>query len=122
MVGYPRRSGHSGIRRVIRARSEPFDVHRPSDTTGRYGEDSTEWTVVATADLWVQPPRQVTEDTEFGERYSGDMVALGLADANIEERDRVLVGAETYEVEAVEYSPHRDDAELIRITFERVVN
>jgi hypothetical protein len=107
-TGLPRKRGLAGISRVIRARSRPVTVTRPTVSQGSLDEQ-TETLSDHQEDLWLFDPRKRDDDQIAGERIEGNLGALAVGRVDIEPGDRVTHGGVEYEVDTV--VGHPDDAD-----------
>lgn len=118
----PHTRGFEALRRVVRLHLDTYTVTRPnSEQSGRFGESDTAATT-HDIDLWVYDPMETTVDTEYGDRVTGDLAALGLPSVDIEVNDEIDHGGETYTVDDVVHLPDEDDEQLTRCTLLRVTN
>lgn len=121
-MGIPRRGGYSALRRVTRARSESYDVERPSTTRSRFGDEQTTTVTISNVRLWIQPPTNIVSNTEFGDREEADAVAIALDGADVQQNDRVVDGGTEYEVHGIDYVPNERNAKLLRVNLMERVN
>lgn len=121
-MGFPRHGGHSGLRRVVRARRRSYDLERPTDTRSRFGDQTTSTKTVHDVRLWVQPPRSIVQNTEFGDRETADAVAIGLDGTDVQAHDRLVDGATEYEVQSVDSIPNEGNTRLVRVNLMKRVN
>lgn len=84
------------MRSTIKSHFSPYSVERPSQSTGAMG--GTESSTSITVDMWVFDPREVREDTEFGDRLSGSLGGLTAPTADIQSNDRLTYHGDTYEI------------------------
>ena len=102
----------SGITRVIRSRTRSITVDRPTKTTNEFDEQ-TETISEITQDIWLFQPRENVGQEFAGERISGSLGGLVVADdtADIGHNDRLTHGGVEYEVDTVVGHPEDDDAD-----------
>lgn len=101
---------HGGMRQLVRIRSTPYDLERPSGSqVGAMGERSTantdSTTTITGVNLWLFDPDTANVDTSFGDRLEGDLRGLALDGADVQYDDRVTHGSHEYEVERVTHVP-----------------
>jgi hypothetical protein len=109
--------------RVIDLRATSYDLSRPSDSVGRFGESGDGETVVSDVSLWVHEPRQFEEDTDFGERATLDMRGLARPSADVQPRDRLTVNGQRMEVEApIVRKPSADNPQYVVFSLQFVNN
>lgn len=94
----PTSGGHDTIRSIVIAKSDPFDLERPSDGTGARG-GTTATTTITDVDIWLSSPNEIATDTEYGERLTGSLAGLSLPTADVREGDRITYQGIEYEVE-----------------------
>lgn len=115
---------HESLRQVVRQRSQPYDIERPTqDATARFGEsEDVSTTTISGVDMWVYDPQEVNLDTEFGDRLGGDLQALALPSADVQVHDRITHGIDAYEVERVMHLPDNDRQKLKKFALNRRTN
>lgn len=108
--GIPRGRGLRGITRIISARTTPTTITRPNEQKGSL-DQTEEFTSTHQEDLWVFAPNEQRIQSLAGERLTGDLAALAIADGTVDVQpdDRLTHGGVEYEVDSVEGRP--DDAE-----------
>lgn len=87
------------LRMVIRNRLESYTVSRPTLSKDAIGQSDSSYSTHEER-LWVYNPSTTTTQVDFGEQQEGDLSALGLPDADVQEDDRIDYGGHTYEVDS----------------------
>jgi hypothetical protein len=115
---------HEALRQVVRQRSRPYDLERPTQhAAARFGEsEDVSTTTITDVDIWVYDPQEVNVDTEFGDRLSGDLQALALPNADVEVHDRLTHGVDSYEVERVMHLPDNDRQKIKKFALNKRTN
>lgn len=100
--GIPRGRALAGITKIISARASATSVKRPTEEVGSLGE-TKETTEEHVEDLWLFDPDENRVQAATGERLTGDLAGLTLADGrtNIEHGDVIVHGGVEYEVDTV---------------------
>jgi hypothetical protein len=119
-TGLPTQKAHSGMRRIISARSEPLVVTRPTTTVNSLDE-TVETTNEHTETVWLYEPQERRAAQQTGERVTGALGGLAVADGtfDMERGDRVTHGGVEYEADAIVAQPSTDNTELYVIDFTR---
>lgn len=110
------------MRTVVRKRSSSYDLTRPTESTGRFGEHDETTSTVSSVDMWLFRPNEVNVDTEYGDRLGGDLQGLALPSADVAVHDRLTHGADAYEVSEIMHIPDNDDKVLKIFALERRTN
>lgn len=110
-TGLPRRRGLTGITRVIRSRTRSVTVTRVTESTGSL-DQTTETETDHTESIWLFEPRESVAQEIAGERLTGSLGGLVVADGtvDIQHDDRVVHGGVEYEVDTVVGHPNDGDA------------
>lgn len=124
--GIPRGRALAGITAIIRARARAVTVSRPAQSTGSLDE-TTETTSDHQEDIYLHDPNESIAEVEAGERTTGDLGGLVVADGSvdIEHGDRITYGGVEYEVDTVVGYPedgepgNAPDTNYWRVTFIR---
>jgi hypothetical protein len=108
---------------VVCKRASDYDLTRPTTTeSGRFGESSETTTTVSDVSLWVYRPDELNDDTEYGDRLTGDLNALAQPEADIQVQDRLTHGVDEYEVKELMHLPDNDDKVLKKLSLEKRTN
>lgn len=118
--GIPRGRGISGITRIIASRATSNTITRVSESTGSLDE-TTETTTQHSETLWVFDPREVNVQSVAGERVTGDLTGLAVADGtvDIQKDDRLTHGGVEYEVDTVVGVPDEENTDYWTISLVR---
>lgn len=99
------------MRQAVRENMDVTTVSRPTEQIGRYGDvDDTYQT--HSAEMWLFDPNETHEQTDYGVRLEGTLRGLAMPSADIEVRDEVDHGGETYEVLDIEHVNSNSDKTL----------
>jgi hypothetical protein len=111
-TGLPRQKGLAGITRVIRARTRSVTVTRVTETKGSL-DQTKESTDGHTEQMWLFEPREAVAQEIAGERLTGSLGGLAVADGTVDVQpdDRVTHGGVEYEVDTVVGHPNDGDAD-----------
>lgn len=115
--------GHHGLRMVVRQRSDMFDIERVvSYDAERFGESGETTETITDISMWVYEPNAVDIDTEYGDRLSGELRGLAMADADIQRDDAIIYDGAPYEVNEIIYLPDSERRELMQFGLTKVTN
>ena len=91
--------GNETIRQIVRQKSSPYDITRPTDRgNARFGESDASTTTIEDVSLYLYDPGESALDTEFGDRLSGDLNGLALPNVDVNKDDRLTYDGTEYEV------------------------
>jgi len=118
--GIPRGRGVAGITHIIGARATATTVKRVTESKGSL-DATTETTAAHTEDVWLFDPTETNIQASAGERVTGDLGGLAVADGNvdIQHGDRLTHGGVEYEVDTVVGVPDDARTEYWQITLLR---
>lgn len=118
--GIPRSRAFSGISRIVAARATATTVARISTSKDSL-DSTTETTAEHSETVWLFNPDEVRSQSLAGDRITGDLGGLAVADGtvDIQNGDRVTHGGVEYEVDTVEGRPDDDSPDYWEITFVR---
>lgn len=114
---------HGSLRTVVRLKSVPYDVERPSDRDkDRFGESGATTTTVTGIQMYLFEPQAVVLDTDFGDRLDGDLRGLALPSEDIQHQDRVTHQGDTYEISEPLHLPDNGNPVLKVFSLDKVTN
>lgn len=118
--GIPRGRGIRGITRIIGARATAKTVDRPTESTDSL-DSTTETTDDHTERVWLFNPDENSVNTMAGDRITGDLGGLIVADGTVDvtNGDRITHGGVEYEVDTVEGRPDDEQTDYWSISFIR---
>lgn len=118
--GIPRGRAFGAITKIISARSDAKTVKRPTESIGSLGE-TKETTGEHTEHLWLFSPDENRVQSVAGERLTGDLAALAVADGSTDVKpdDRITHGGVEYEVDTVVGQPNDEDTNYWTISLIR---
>lgn len=107
-TGLPRRRGLAGITRVIRSRTRSVTITRVTQEKGSL-DQTTETESDHIENVWLFEPRESVASEIAGDRLTGSLGGLTLADGtvNVQHGDRITHGGVEYDVDTV--VGHPDD-------------
>lgn len=111
-TGLPRRHGLAGLTRVIGARTTAVSVTRPTTSTGDL--DQTQESLSGhTESMWLFEPFESIAQEITGERLSGALGGLLVADGTVDlqTNDRIAHGGVEYEIDTIVGHPDDDDTD-----------
>lgn len=108
--GIPRDKAIGGLGAILRGRTAPKTVTRPTKSTGSL-DQTTETTASHTESLYLFRPQEAVADTMAGERITGDLGGLAIADGTVDlsKDDRVTYGGVEYELDTIVGVPEDDE-------------
>lgn len=111
-TGLPRRTGLAGLSRVISARTRTVTVRRVTESTGSLDQKNTT-EATHSEDIWLFEPRESVAQEITGERLTGGLGGLAIADGSVDVQsdDRITHGGVDYEVDTIVGHPEDDDAD-----------
>lgn len=100
--GIQRGRAIQGISSIISARTQRVMVERPTKSTGSLDE-TTETTTEHPEDIYLHDPDEGVAEVVGGERVTGDLAGLAIADGSVDvaHGDRVTYGGVEYEVDTI---------------------
>lgn len=118
--GIPRNRGMGGITRIVSARTRATTVQRVTKSKGSL-DSTTETTSEHTEDIWLFSPEENRVQSKVGERITGDLGGLVIADGRVdlENGDRISHGGVEYEVDTIVGTPDDKEPDYWAVSFLR---
>lgn len=118
--GIPRGRGIAGITRIIAARATATTVTRVTESKDSL-DSTTESSSEHSEDVWLFNPDEASVQSIAGERVTGDLGGLAVADGSvdIQKGDRIVHGGVEYEVDTVVGVPDEEQTNYWQISLIR---